>query len=538
MRRPIKSCNNTIFVSVLTAGYIALFVLFIWLRQWQLAGNERLIFLPHLLLNIGFATVQIFCFFFALTLHRYLLAALLPIIFVTSTLHLYMVKTYESRINDQIIAAVIEATPKEVVQFGNAPLLCMTLGAFVLSLLIAIYFWRCVTLRPQEQKAARMCLFMSLFLIFANGGSMSVDYPPYNILTASVQYTWKSVINRQSIKPPQGFTYAEKDSHPLKIVLIIGESARADHLALYGYNRPTTPYTSKLKNILVFKDVTSCGVLTRVAVPCIMTRSLENNDDVISLFGVFNALGFHTAWLGAQGSDSATDLISRIIREAQSSAMLEKGKLLENSVLDEELLPLLDKESKNNASAPLFAVLHLYGSHWQYQARYPQAFEYFAPVCNKTYAREFNISAQMQEIRSCAADLPLMVNAYDNTIRYTDYIVSEVINRFAQDNAVVVYLSDHAESLGEQGRYLHGDPDAPEQRHIPMLWWASDAFIAAHAGEWQSLAQKTTTPLQQSVLFPSLLNCIRVQTETLDPSESLCGTTSSGKPTLTHAKKE
>ncbi len=514
----MKNCSNTVFVAFLTVVYILFFVAFVWVRQWQVAGDDRMIFLPYLLLNIVASFVQIFCFFYALTVSRFLFILSLPLVFCASVFHDYMVGMFNVPVNEKTISVVFEATSNEVTQFLTLNLLLLILCGVISAFLIGLYFCKKVIVQEKDKRVAKTFAAITACLILAYNGAISVSYPPYNIITSSVNYTWDRLFQHVTMKKPEGYSYPDKDSEPLKIVLIIGESARADHFSLNGYNRETNIYTSKRKNVISFKNAISCGALTRIAVPCILTSS---NDGETSLLGVFNSLGFYTKWLGAQGAFSTNDPISNIINEAHSSVLLEKQKMLDNSVFDEELLPYLDKELADKTNRDMFTVLHLYGSHWQYQARYPKQFGYFTPVCEKTYMREFVASDQIKAIKECA-DIKSIVNAYDNSIIYTDYIVDQVMDKLADKNAVVIYMSDHGESLGEGGRYLHGNFDAPEQRHIPLLWWESDKFIAKHHKEWEYLSSRTGVEFKQNMFFSNFLNCLGIKSDSINKEENIC----------------
>ena len=168
------------------------------------------------------------------------------------------------------------------------------------------------------------------------------------------------------------------------------------------------------------------------------------------------------------------------------------------------MLPYFESEiAKTNKS---LIVLHTTGSHWNYSARYPQKFSKFAPSCDELSGK--------RDHSACGIDR--LVNSYDNSILYTDYFLSEVIERLQGKNAFVIYVSDHGESLGEDGFYGHGGDIRPEQMKVPLLVWFSDKFL-------KNKSLKTNIqPLSHDNIFHSLLHCSDVKSEIIDPEMSLC----------------
>jgi glucan phosphoethanolaminetransferase (alkaline phosphatase superfamily) len=196
--------------------------------------------------------------------------------------------------------------------------------------------------------------------------------------------------------------------------------------------------------------------------------------------------------------------------EPQISIIPGGSALYKMNTHDGVMLPYLD----NVLAKPKkqFIVIHTSGSHWNYAARYPSEFEIFKPGCK-------DISTQTDQ-PGCGE--PGLTNSYDNSIIYTDYILSQIIKRLGDKNAFLIYASDHAESLGENGIYGHGTHMVPEQLTITFIFWASDKFISHHPNLLETLSRKTKENLNHDYIFHSALDCIGIASSIIDSSLSLC----------------
>lgn len=318
---------------------------------------------------------------------------------------------------------------------------------------------------------------------------------------------------------------------PSLVVLVLGETARAMNFSLNGYQRDTNPRLSK-QDIINFSDVTSCGTATAVSVPCMFSKYTRNEFNFDkgrqneNLLDVITHAGYKVIWrdnnTGCQGT------CDRIAYEH----MLEKAKsefCKLGNCFDEVLLgslqqivdssdvdtPTGDQLTKVNAvienqRGDRFIILHTKGSHGPtYNKRYPDEFEKFSPACKTNQL----LDCSRQEI----------VNAYDNTILYTDYVLDKSIN-FLKENSekfdtAMVYISDHGESLGENNLYLHGLPYmlAPDyQKKVPFLLWLSEGYEKTHGINKECLAGKSDKALSHDNLFSSILGMLSIETEVHD----------------------
>lgn len=294
---------------------------------------------------------------------------------------------------------------------------------------------------------------------------------------------------------------------PVVFVLVLGESARAASFSLGGYGRDTNPELSKLP-IDYFRNVRSCGTDTAVSVPC-MFSNLGRSDYKESkaaasenVLDILSHAGYRVTWYdnntGSKGVAKRLD--ERDEYDSQDPRFCGKA-----GCFDELLVDNLRSELGAKADDRLL-VLHTKGSHGPaYYQRYPQAFARFQPDCTTN------------ELQLCTRDQ--IINAYDNTILYTDHVVASAIRALQADanvDSALLYIADHGESTGEGGLYLHGAPYliAPNsQTHIPMLLWMSDGFRARRGLDAACIAAKRDVELSQDNLFDTLLGLLGVRTD-------------------------
>ena len=303
-------------------------------------------------------------------------------------------------------------------------------------------------------------------------------------------------------------------------IMVVGETARWDHFSLNGYARETNPKLKKL-DIINYTKTSSCGTSTAYSVPCMF--SFLNADDYspskaatqTNVLDVLKKAGVEVFWIDNNSScKGVCDRIGEInIRNTPNpdSAFYTNGELF-----DEELMIQVDKLLANNtSSSDILIVLHTLGSHGpKYYKRYPDKFSLFKPACKKSTPQECSDKQ--------------IINTYDNTILYTDHVLSQLIEylKSKQDDkdSFLIYASDHGESLGENGVYLHGLPYflAPEaQTHVPMLSWFSESFIKNEKLDIASMKALQNKDVSHDYLSHTLLNAFDVKTSIYKPEYNL-----------------
>jgi lipid A ethanolaminephosphotransferase len=303
---------------------------------------------------------------------------------------------------------------------------------------------------------------------------------------------------------------------PRVLVIITGETARAENFSLGGYQRDTNPELAK-RDITYFSDTSSCGTATAVSVPCMFSNLTRRgyshraglaNENLLDVLG---HAGVQTEWwdsnTGSKGVADRTTYHSFSI--ANDPRYCKDNECLDDGMVDK----LDDWLSKVKGDSVL--VLHQLGSHGPtYYLRYPQAFARFTPEC------------RTGELGTCSHEE--IVNAYDNTILYTDHIIASVIDKLKahQSNIApaMIYMSDHGESLGEHGLYLHGAPYivAPSQQtHVPfVLWQGTDMKASIDTGCLTSRADEAAS---HDNLFHTTLGLMAVKTSVYKPDLDVLG---------------
>ncbi|MEI8614600.1 phosphoethanolamine transferase [Shewanella baltica] len=307
---------------------------------------------------------------------------------------------------------------------------------------------------------------------------------------------------------------ANPNGKPNLLVLVVGETARSMSYQYYGYDKPTNAHTQD-QGLIVFKDTSSCGTATAVSLPCMFSRMGREDYDSRRAYAqdtavdVLNHGGIKVQWFdNDSGCKGVCDQVENITIDLNSDPELCTGQYC----FDQVLLNKLDETLATAERKDTVIVLHVIGSHGPtYFLRYPPEHRKFTPDC------------QRSDIQNCSPDE--LMNTYDNTILYTDYIISEVVKKLQdqQDkfDPAMLYLSDHGESLGEKGMYLHGAPYsiAPiEQTSIPMLAWVSEDFSKDNHLDMACLAEHAAKGgFSHDNLFDSLLGLMNVKTEVYQP---------------------
>jgi lipid A ethanolaminephosphotransferase len=294
---------------------------------------------------------------------------------------------------------------------------------------------------------------------------------------------------------------------PKVMVVVVGETARAVNFGLDGYERNTTPELAK-RDVINFTNASSCGTATAVSVPCMFQdvgrenykSSMAQNRE--GLLDVLQRAGVSVLWRdNNSGCKGACDRVpTEDVSRLDVDSLCTKAEC-RDEVLLYKLSDYLDKLDRDAV-----IVLHMKGSHGPaYYKRYPNAFEKFTPVCDQV------------QLDRC--ERQTIVNAYDNSMLYTDYVLASTIDLLKEKsvklNTAMLYMSDHGESLGESGMYLHGVPYAispSEQTHIPMVMWLSDGVQRSSGISAQCMKQQSSKDISQDNLFHSVLGFMGVQT--------------------------
>lgn len=364
--------------------------------------------------------------------------------------------------------------------------------------------------------------YVDFAAIFRENRDLKGMISPQNMIASFVSY-YKKKAPKENLPLVTYGTDAKlgKDNttRPKLMVLVVGETARAENFSLNGYAKNTNPKLSK-QDLINFSQVSSCGTATAVSVPCMFSgMPRKDYDEGLAshregLLDIAQRAGYKVTWIdNNSGCKGACDRVEQFkIPEPIQQKWCEEGECFDDLLID-SLKTYIATIPKNDTQ-PRLIVLHQMGSHGPaYYKRVPPQFKVFKPTCDTN------------AIQGCSQDA--LINSYDNTLLYTDYVLDsliETLKNTTQYETGLWYLSDHGESTGESGMYLHGAPYAiapSQQTHVPMLMWFSDAWKQQASRQVQCLTQQKTKALSQDNLFPTLLSLLNVKTKVIDSKNDM-----------------
>ena len=299
------------------------------------------------------------------------------------------------------------------------------------------------------------------------------------------------------------------------IIMVVGETARADRFSLNGYGRETNPLLAR-EDLVAFTDVESCGTSTVISVPCMFSNfgragftsekaaATENLLDILSHTGKVNVL-----WRD-NNSDSKGVALRVPYQDFRTQTF---NPVCDLECRDEGLLARLQEYIDSKPKGDIFIVLHQLGNHGpEYFKRYPKRFEAFKPVC------------KTGDLGQCSREE--ISNAYDNAILYTDYFLAQTIAFLKKNDGrfetAMFYVSDHGESLGENGLYLHGMPYALSpavQRRVPMIAWFGESI--RHEIDLPAVRARAHDHFSHDNVFHSILGLLEIDTPLYDPEKDI-----------------
>ena len=437
-----------------------------------------------------------FVFFLIFFLSRYVGNFLLVIFFIINAIAVYFVNTYGVIIDESMIGNVFNTNYDESSSFFSIKLV---LYIVLLGIIPSIYLIKVKIIKVTIKKfsiISSLTLLFVLLLVFVNASNWlwidknsktlgGLAMPWSYAVNTSLFYIHEHKKNEKEILLPNATI---KDNEKSVVVLVIGESARSQNFSLYGYNKNTNPLLSKIPNVFHF-EATSDATYTTAGVKSILEHI--NSDDLYEILpNYLYRNDVEVVWRTTNWGEPPLH-----IKNFQNRDYLKPNCKGEGCNYGEVLLTGLKEQILASKKNKILIVLHTSTSHGPtYSKKYPSQFEKFKPVCHSV------------ELGNCTQTE--LINAYDNTIVYTDYILSRIIDDLKQlkeFKSTMLFVSDHGESLGEKNLYMHGIPIsiAPkEQYEIPFIVWLSDN---------SSKKLKTNNNLTQNHVFHSVLNFLNIE---------------------------
>ena len=340
---------------------------------------------------------------------------------------------------------------------------------------------------------------MALVAVFT---SYALENSRFGILTRRLPYVVSYAVtdyfsqNKLILKSAPKNLKTNVDS--LQVVFILGESVRADHLQLNGYARETNPLLSKRKNIISFSNMYTSNTYTAASIPQILTNaslSDDYNQPKYSLIDILNQAHIQTTWIGNQTPEKSYEMF---IKQSGFSKIIDPlhSELSFQKTYDEKLIPLFKSLYQPNQNQ--FTTIHMMGSHWWYETRYPASFRKFKPVIQSK-----NIPSNSTEE---------MINSYDNTLVYLDFFINEIIQEVEKQNtkALIIYLADHGELLVEDKLWLHVQRGKAAENPAMLIWY-SNKFQKTHSEIIDRWDRNHTKKTDLDFFFPSLISLFDIE---------------------------
>ncbi len=466
--------------------------------------------------------LSLFILFLGLTIHRLVFVIGALFLFVTGAIASYYLYLFKISPTKEVMEAFFCSDVNEIYELVSAKLVIW----LIFSLFVCVYTIRHFNIQNAKLLVTKLlsaiCLLLTINSVIAPHYKVLNNYFPIQYLHNSFLFFSNGLNPSSRIDIHQQFAFADNSPEDLIAVLVIGESARFDHFGINGYERNTTPRLKDISNLFSFQ-AQSCSNVTHISVPCLLSRHSSSNFINVmkerSFLSILTHLGFNTSWIGTQSLTKYLKTLSNTtIYDDVDFVMIPGGStLLKMNDHDGLMLPYIDNiVNKNPKPGKQFLVIHTSGSHWNYTSRYPKKFNHFTPDCNYVG----NVDFRKADPSSCSPEG--LINTYDNSILYTDFFLSHLIDLLKDKTAFLIYVSDHGESLGERGRYCHGGISTPEQTTIPFIVWASDKLHVARPGAVRAIQSHAGKEINHDYVFHTVFDCLGISSEIIDKKLSLC----------------
>lgn len=450
---------------------------------------------------------------------------LYALIFTLSAISFYYISQYNIVIDKEMIRNVMETNSSEAKDLIGFNLFTYLV---IMALLPIVFILKTVVIKKGLWQQIFSKLKITAFSVIAMGLILYISYPAYaslarghrhlshlivptNFIFASITYMGEQFKSAQapfSDISQDAIQLIPADNTAKKVtIMIIGETARADHFSINGYQKETNPNLNKRK-LTNFKQTSSCGTSTAISLPCLFShleRKTYNHKvgkSSANLLDFFKHVGIDVQWrdnnTGCKGICARTEYLD--LSHAVDEKLCSTGECY-----DEILLKGLSEQINSNTNDQVI-ILHQKGSHGPaYHLRYPPEFEVFKPTCQ---------SVQLQKCSTTEVN-----NSYDNTILYTDHFINQTMKLLedlpSTTASSLIYVSDHGESLGENNLYLHGTPYliAPEsQTHVPFFYWTPTTANDVVGIDKNCLNSKQDHPVSHDNIFHSMLGFMDIAT--------------------------
>lgn len=447
-----------------------------------------------------------------LSINRIVFSIFFPILCLISAIEVYYRLTIGVGITGTTLEIALENGSSMWESVITIRLIIVVIFSLVLSIIIAIVRWKYVIFNSKS-KFKIVYIFISLIFLFLP----FIYQRSYGAITNRMPYAIYSSIkdyigNHQEvglIRDNFVNVVAERPLNPPNVIFVVGESLRADHLQLNGYERETTPLLSNQKNLISLPNMRSTGIHTYESMPFLFTLSdsanRERGYEEQSFITIFNKAGYNTAWIANQ---DIAQSYAYFAHETDTLIHVNSMRSLYtyDLWLDDDVLVPFKNWYFSKREKPSLTIIHTIGSHWWYKSHYTESEAAFKPEIDS------------KDIASLSEEQ--LLNSYDNSIIATDKFLNALIEYLKNENAIIIFVSDHGESLGEDGKWLHAS-EADELHDVACLIWFSDIYKYNFPEKISLLERNKSLPLSSDDMFHTIIDAADIRTDVLIPSKSI-----------------
>lgn len=536
--RILARCTQTVEHAAfwLIALYVLNFISIAWLNLHQYGAAQMPVLVTDAVFLFGATLLYVLLLGFvpirrvrrALFFGSFCISALLAV------LELFAIGQYETLIGAGIITAMLQTNPNEAKEFLSMYASGRGLLFSLLSIILIAFCYRrfSAARRMPFSRHLRTRLFMVVLVLGALSGILlwqtfhsfivndSLDIPAVRVARSADT----AVRNIEAFEKLKGETAREvtltaNASDTPYVIFILGESTNRARMHLYGYpleNTPGLDAMEKSGEIAICRDVISPETATVAVLQKLFTFADAESDrewyTYNNLIDVMRVAGYKTFWLSNQESSGIWGNVAQLFAERSDYRRFTRLRDSHEDMgeHDEALFPLVD-EALAQSTEKNFFVIHLMGGHGLYYMRFPYLFTKFTaadvPPPQDTLSEE-----KRTEIAQ-----------YENALFYNDFIVTSLIGKFAEKDALIVYLPDHGEAVYDNGVFSGHVEEHPtkETLEVPLIFWASPAYRAHHPEKWAAIEAAKDRPYMTDDFIHTLLDLLGIQTEEYDPAKSI-----------------
>lgn len=457
-------------------------------------------FVHFLLLQFSF-----FGILYLLSINKYVFYTIFPILFLSLSLLGFYKYSLDITISMDLIEAIFQVSLMVSLDLISG----YTLLLIAVFLLILFFIFRLYS-RISVNQLKSPLLFLAVIGVISYFIVEKIRHDTFNSRLPYVAFHGvKDYLTSDEITLKKVPVEVTSEKENVSFIFVLGESVRSDHMQLNGYQKETNPRLVKRKNLISYKNLYTENTHTVASIKQILTdKSIDDPDDYndfYSIYSILNTADFNTYWI-ANG-----DIVKGyepIIKSNKKLLLVDKFKTVMsfNKSLDQEMFISFDSIYKKKENQ--FISMHMIGSHWWYENRYSDEFRKFNPVIKSKY-----IPSLKEEN---------LLNSYDNTIVYLDYFLDELIKRVDKNNdsSIVMYVSDHGESLGENGKWLHAQ-EAEACKNPAMIVWYSDRFKNKYPEYVASLNENATKKITTDFFYHSVIDFYKIENFNYDRYQSI-----------------